>query len=175
MSAATRQMEALVEKKLIDAGSVYPLLENRLVLIKPVGITSAAMSFQTAAQAKIIALGDPASVPVGQYAEEVFTNLGNWEAVSSKASFGTNVTEVLNWVAEGSADAGVVYATDAAISKKVEIVAEAPAGSLKTKVIYPVGLVSSSSHPVEAKRFIDFLCSDEALSVFTAYGFSPNK
>ena len=174
MSAATRQMDALVEKKLIDASSVYPLLENRLVLIKPVGITTIVSGFRNVDQAHTIALGDPASVPVGQYAQEVFINLGNWEAVSAIASFGTNVTEVLNWVAEGSADAGVVYATDAAISKKVEIIAEAPAGSLKTKVIYPVGMVSASSHSVEAQLFIDFLCSANALSVFTSYGFSPN-
>ena len=175
MSAATRQMEALVEKKLVDAATVYPLLENKLVLIKPAGIATAVSGFQTANQANTIALGDPANVPAGQYAQEVFTNLGNWEAVSSIASFGNNVTEVLNWVAEGSADAGVVYATDSAISKKVEIIAEAPAGGLKTKVIYPVGMVSASSHPIEAKLLIDFLCSDKALSVFTNYGFSPNK
>jgi molybdate transport system substrate-binding protein len=175
MPAATRQMEALVEKKLVDAVTVYPLLENKLVLIKPLGITTTVADFQAAAQAKTIALGDPDSVPVGQYAQEVFTNLGNWEAVSSKASFGTNVTEVLNWVAEGSADAGVVYATDAAMSKKVEIIAEAPSDSLKTKVIYPVGIISASSHFIEAKLFVDFLCSDDALSVFTTYGFSPYK
>ena len=175
MSAATRQMDALVDEKLVNTDSVRPLLENKLVLIKPAGITTNAVSFQTAAEAKMIALGDPGSVPAGQYAEEVFTNLGNWEAVSSKASFGTNVTEVLNWVAEGSADAGVVYATDAATSKKVEIVAEAPAGSLKTKVLYPVGIISASQHPLEAKLFIDFLCSDDALAVFTNYGFTPDK
>jgi len=173
ISAATRQMDALVEKKLIDSVSVHNLLENKLVLIKPVGIATDAAGFLTAARAKTIALGDPDNVPAGQYAQEAFTNLGNWEAVSSKASFGANVTEVLNWVAEGSADAGVVYATDAAISKKVEIIEEAPAGSLKTKVIYPVGMVSGSTHPLEAKLFIDFLCSDDALPVFTAYGFSP--
>jgi molybdate transport system substrate-binding protein len=69
----------------------------------------------------------------------------------------------------------VVYATDAATTPKVEIIAEAPAGSLKTKVIYPAGKVSASSHPAAAALFIEFLGSDEALSVFKAYGFSPNK
>jgi molybdate transport system substrate-binding protein len=88
---------------------------------------------------------------------------------------GTNVTEVLNWVGEGSADAGVVYATDAAASKKVEIIAEAPAGSLAAPVIYPVGLVAASAHPDEAKLFIEFLASDEAMAIFKAYGFSPNR
>jgi molybdate transport system substrate-binding protein len=175
MSAAERQMNALAEKKLIAAGSVRPLLENKIVLIKPAGIATAVRDFQTAARAQTIALGDPASVPAGQYAKEAFTSLGIWDAVSAKASFGTNVTEVLNWVGEGSADAGVVYATDAAASKKVEVIAEAPAGSLATKVIYPVGMIAASARPEEAKLFIEFLASDEALAVFKAYGFSPNR
>jgi molybdate transport system substrate-binding protein len=174
MSAASAQMNNLVSQNLVSAATVKPLLENKIVLIKPVGISTAVTSFQTAAQAKTIALGDPASVPAGQYAKEAFTSLGNWDAVSAKASFGTNVTEVLNWVGEGSADAGVVYATDAAASKKVEIIAEAPAGSLKTKVIYPVGMVSASVHQAEAQLFIDFLASPEALEIFKSYGFSPN-
>ena len=59
----------------------------------------------------------PKSVPAGQYAQEIFTNLKNWNDVKKKASFGTNVTEVLNWVAKGSASCGVVYATDAASNK----------------------------------------------------------
>jgi molybdate transport system substrate-binding protein len=175
MSAALTQMNALVEKKLVDAASVRPLLENKIVLIKPVGISTAVTGFQTAAQAKTIALGDPASVPAGQYAKEAFTSLGIWDAVSAKASFGTNVTEVLNWVGEGSADAGVVYATDAATSKKVEVIAEAPAGSLARKVIYPVGMTAASAHQTEAKLFIDFLASGEALAVFKSYGFSPGN
>ena len=175
MSAAERQMNALVEKNLVAAGSVRPLLENKIVLIKGAGIATAVSGFQTADLARTIALGDPASVPAGQYAKEAFTSLGIWEAVSAKASFGTNVTEVLNWVGEGSADAGVVYATDAATTKKVEIIAEAPAGSLATKVIYPVGMIAASAHPAEAKLFIEFLASAEALAVFTAYGFSPAR
>ena len=172
MSAAERQMNTLVEGKWIDAATVLPLLENKIVLIKPVGISTAVTNFLSADQAKTIALGDPASVPVGQYAQEVFTRLGNWDAVSAKASFGTNVTEVLHWVAEGSADVGVVYATDATASKKVEIIAEAPAGSLTTKVIYPVGMIAGSKYSEEAKFFIEFLSSEEAGAVFSNYGFS---
>ncbi|GHV68325.1 molybdate ABC transporter substrate-binding protein [Spirochaetia bacterium] len=175
MSAARRQMDALVGQGLVSAGSVRLLLENKIVLIKPLGISTAVRGFQNAADAKTIALGDPASVPAGLYAKEVFVSLGIWDAVSAKASFGTNVTEVLNWVGEGSADAGVVYATDAAVSKKVEIIAEAPAGSLAAPVIYPVGQVTSSAHPEEAKLFIDFLASDEAMAIFKSYGFSPHN
>lgn len=175
MSAATRQMDNLVKQDLIAKDSVLPLLENKIVLIKPAGISTAVDSFLTASRAKIIALGDPASVPAGQYAKEAFTTLGIWDALAAKASFGTNVTEVLNWVGEGSAEVGVVYATDAATTKKVEIIAEAPAGSLAAKVIYPVGITAASEHPAEAKLFVDFLASSEGLEVFRSYGFAPNN
>ena len=80
----------------------------------------------------------------------------------------------MNWVAEGSADAGIVYATDAASNDKVSVVAEAPEGSV-SKVIYPVGIVKETSKQESAKSFIEFLNSDEALAIFERYGFTPNK
>ena len=175
MSAATKQMNALKDESLIDADSIVDLLENKIVLIAPAGSEPAAKSFETVTDAATIAVGDPESVPVGQYSKEAFSNLGIWDAVSAKASLGTNVTEVLNWVAEGSADVGVVYATDAATTDKVQVVAEAPEGSLEKKVVYPVGIVSASQHKDAARLFVEFLQSDEALAVFEAYGFTPNK
>jgi molybdate transport system substrate-binding protein len=176
MSAAPTQMNNLVGKNLVDAGTVQPLLENKIVVIKPKGAATTVTSFQTITNAKTIALGDPASVPAGQYAREAFTTLGIWDAVqAAKPSLGTNVTEVLNWVGQGSADVGVVYATDAVSIDTVEIIAEAPEGSLKQKVIYPVGIVAASAHPAEAKLFLDFLASDAGLTVFKKYGFAANK
>jgi molybdate transport system substrate-binding protein len=175
MSAAVTQMNNLVRGGFVGEASVRPLLENKIVLIKTAGASTAVIGFQNISAAGIIALGDPASVPAGQYAQEIFTSLGIWDGVKAKASLGTNVTEVLNWVGEASAEVGVVYATDAASTGKVEIIAEAPAGSLASPVIYPVGLVSASAHPEEARLFIDFLASAEAQDVFKAYGFSPAR
>ncbi|WP_426097655.1 molybdate ABC transporter substrate-binding protein, partial [Escherichia coli] len=79
--------------------------------------------FSDLKKAQMIAIGDPASVPAGQYAEEGLKALGAWSYVEKHASFGTNVTEVLEWVANASAEAGLVYATDAATNSKVAIVA----------------------------------------------------
>ena len=174
MSAATKQMDALVEEGFIDADSVMDLLENRIVLIAPADSETEIASFQDITKAETIALGDPESVPVGQYAQEALTNLGIYEEVAAKTSFGTNVTEVLNWVAEGSADVGIVYATDAATTDKVKILAEAPEDSLAEKVIYPVGIVQASEKQEAAKLFEDFLASEEALQIFAQYGFSAN-
>lgn len=175
MSAAKKQMNTMMEENLADSDSVVDLLENKIVLITGADVQTDMKEFADIVNAETAAIGDPASVPAGQYAQEALTNLGLWGQISAKASLGTNVTEVLNWVAEGSAQAGVVYATDAATTDKVKVIAEAPEGSLAEKVIYPVGIVSASEHKEEAKLFTDFLASEEALSVFEKYGFTPNQ
>lgn len=175
MSAANKQMNSLVESGLIDADTVVGLLENEIVLIAPINSDTDIDSFERVVEAETIALGDPASVPVGQYSQEALENLKVWEAIQSKTSWGTNVTEVLNQVAEGSADVGIVYATDAAqIPDKVKILAVAPAGSLKAKVIYPVGILAGTDQREAAELFLDFLQSPEAISVFEANGFKAN-
>ena len=176
MSAAKKQMKALDEEGMIDSDSIVDLLENTIVLIVPTGSDKGIQSFEDIVKADSIALGDPASVPAGQYSEEALTNLGLWDQIQDKTSFGTNVTEVLNQVAAGSADAGIVYATDAAsMADQVEVVAEAPEGSLKTKVIYPVAVVKDSANAEVAANFVEFLTSDEAMKVFEAYGFSKGE
>lgn len=175
MSAAMKQMNALVDEDLVDKDSVVKLLENKIVLIASADSVLDLQEFTDITKAGSIAIGDPASVPVGQYSQEALTSLGIWDEVSAKASLGTNVTEVLNWVAEGSAEAGIVYATDAATTDKVKVVAEAPEGSLAEKAIYPVGVVSASAQKEAAEKFVDFLQSDKAIAVFEKYGFIQNK
>ena len=173
MSAATKQMKALDEEGMIASDTITDLLENKIVLIVPAGNEKKLEKFEDIEKADSIALGDPASVPAGQYAQEALTNLGIWDKIQDKVSFGTNVTEVLNQVAAASADAGIVYATDAAsMADKVEVVAEAPEGSLSKKVIYPVAVVKGTAHEEVAKEFVAFLQTDKAITVFEEYGFS---
>lgn len=173
MSAAKKQMIALDEEGMIASDTITDLLENKIVLIVPSGNEKKLEKFEDIEKADSIALGDPASVPAGQYSEEALTNLGIWDKIQDKVSFGTNVTEVLNQVAAASADAGIVYATDAAsMADKVEVVAEAPEGSLSKKVIYPVAVVKGTAHEEVAKEFVAFLQTDKAITVFEDYGFS---
>ena len=173
MSAAKKQMIALDEEGMIASDTITDLLENKIVLIVPTGNEKKLEKFEDIEKADSIALGDPASVPAGQYSEEALTNLGIWDKIQDKVSFGTNVTEVLNQVAAASADAGIVYATDAAsMADKVEVVAEAPEGSLSEKVIYPVAVVKGTAHEEVAKEFVAFLQTDKAITVFEDYGFS---
>lgn len=172
MSAATKQMKALNEEGMIASDTIVNLLENKIVLIVPTGSDSKIDSFEKIGDAASIALGDPESVPAGQYAKEALTNLNVWDSIQDKVSFGTNVTEVLNQVAAASADAGIVYATDAASkADQVTVVAEAPEGSLEKKVIYPVAVVKATAHEDAAKAFVEFLQTSEAIAVFESYGF----
>ena len=173
MSAAKKQMTALDEEGMIASDTITDLLENKIVLIVPTGNEKKLEKFEDIENADSIALGDPASVPAGRYAQEALTNLGIWDKIQDKVSFGTNVTEVLNQVAAASADAGIVYATDAAsMADQVEVVAEAPEGSLAKKVIYPVAVVKGTAHEEVAKEFVAFLQTDKAITVFEEYGFS---
>ena len=176
-SAALKQMEALQEEGYIAEDASVDLLENKIVLIVPAGNESGYTSFEDIVNADMIAIGDPESVPVGQYSKEAFENLGMWDDVEAKTSFGTNVTEVLSWVAAGSADAGIVYLTDATTSDQfdqVKVIGYAPEGSV-SKVIYPVGVVSASTKKDAAQKFVDYLETDDALSFFAEYGFTANK
>ena len=174
-SAALKQMEALQEEGYIAEDASVDLLENKIVLIVPAGNESSYTSFEDIVHADMIAIGDSESVPAGQYGKEALENLDLGSSVEGKLSLGTNVTEVLNWVAEGSADAGIVYATDAAsMTDKVSVVAEAPEGSV-SKVIYPVAELKETKNKDAADAFMEFLQSDEALDVFKVAGFTVNS
>lgn len=175
MPAARKQMDLLNKEGLIQRDTLIPLLENNIVLIVPAKSREKFERFEDVRRAGTIVIGDPDLVPAGSYAKEVLENLGIWEEISAKASFGTNVTEVLNQVAEGSADAGFVYATDArGMKNKVKVMAEAPEGMLSEPVIYPVAMIKESEHEEAAKRFLEFLQTKEALCAFEAYGFVRN-
>ena len=180
-SAATSNMDTLAEEKLIDEDTVVDLLKNNIVLITPKDSKLGIKSFKDITKADTIAIGDPESVPAGKYAKEILTNFGVYNEVEKKASLGASVTEVLSWVAEGSADAGIVYATDAQTEntngddKEVEVVATAEDSMMQTPVVYPVGVVSASTHKDEAKAFEDFLQTDEAKAILEKAGFTINK
>ena len=182
-SAATSNMDTLVDENLVDKDTVVDLLKNDVVLITPKDSKLGIKGFKDITKADTIAIGDPESVPAGKYAKEVVNGkkVTVYDEVEKKASLGASVTEVLSWVAEGSADAGIVYATDAQTEntngddKEVEIVATAEDSMMQTPVIYPVGTVSSSAHKDEAKAFEDFLQTDEAKAILEKAGFTINE
>ena len=172
-SAATKQMTALNDEGLMDPDSIVNLLENKVVLIVPEGSDKDITSFEDVATDKVgmIGLGEPGSVPVGQYSEEIFNSLEILDTVKTKANYGSDVRTVLSWVETGAVDCGVVYATDAYVGENIQIVCEAPAGSCK-QVIYPVGIVKASEHADAAAEFLAYLQTDHTMQKFESYGFS---
>lgn len=172
LAAAEKQMKALADKKLILSDTNKNLLMNDVVLVVPKDSTVAIKDFKglTSDKIKKIAMGEPKTVPAGQYGEEVLTKLGILDKVKDKVVYGKDVKEVLTWVESGDADAGIVYTTDAKISTKVKVVTTAPADS-HTPVVYPASVINTSKKPNEAKSFLEYLSGDKAKAVFEKYGF----
>ena len=178
-SAATKQMNALVEGGYVNEADVTELLENKVQLIKPAGGETAVTGFENITDAANLALAAD-TVPVGQYAREIFENLGITDAVMAmEINECEDVSAVLAAVSEGSNEVGVVYATDAAsVADKVEVIATADDSILNTKVIYPVGLVQNAeaddAEIAAAKAFVEYLKTPKAAAVFEKYGFTVN-
>jgi molybdate transport system substrate-binding protein len=129
LSAAAAQMDNLQNKNLLLAGSRVNLLTNKIVLIvpkaNPLGLTG--FNDLTLSKVKLIAIGDPKSVPAGTYAQAGFTELGILAAIQSKLVLGATVTQVLQYVDSGNVNAGVVFVTDALSDSNVTVVATGPA------------------------------------------------
>jgi molybdate transport system substrate-binding protein len=171
ISASKKQMDALESKKLLIKETYRNLLTNRLVLIVPKNASSISSFRQlTNSNIKTIAIGEPRSVPAGQYAEEVFTKLGILEQVKPKFVLSNNVRQVLTTVASGNADAGIVYLTDAKISPQVKIAATAE-NSLHSPIVYPVAILKNSKNVSAAKEYLQLLFSNQAKAIFEKSGF----
>lgn len=173
-SAGDKQMTALVDGGLISAHR--GLLKNQLVLVvssdSKAKIT--ALPQLTDKSYKRIAVGQPESVPAGQYAQQALTAKKLWEPLQSKLVFAKDVRQVLSYVETGNADAGFVYKTDALTSKKVKIALTVGAHVHKA-INYPVGIVKNSAHQAEAKAFYSYVQTTTASDVFTGYGFQLAK
>lgn len=172
ISAATKQMDALEKKDLLLEGTRKNLLRNQLVLIVPqnsTGVTD--FKDLTKPTVKKIALGEPKSVPAGEYAQQVLTNLKILDQVKSKAVYAKDVRQALNYVETGNTDAGIVYLSDAKSSLKVKIVATA-ANNTHSPIVYPVAVIKSSKNADAASYFVQFLSGNQAKAVFEKQGFA---
>ncbi|MDR9748919.1 molybdate ABC transporter substrate-binding protein [Paenibacillus taichungensis] len=173
VSAATKNMNALVDEKLIASVDQKNLLQNSLVAIIPADRSDTVSSEKdlTADSIKTVAIGIPESVPAGTYAKEALTNAKLWDQLEGKLVQGKDVRQVLQYVETGNADAGFVYKTDALTSDQVKIAFEVDKNSY-TPANYPVGIIEGTKHRTEAEQFYTYLQTPEVLDVFAKYGFS---
>lgn len=164
LSAAPKPMDDLAARGLLLEGTRRDLVRNEIVLVGP-----AVRSWEdlTSPAVKLIALGDPGSVPAGDYGRQVLVHLGLWDRVQSKLVLAKDVRQVLSYVTTGNADAGIVYQTDA--GRGAGIVA--PPGS-HAPVVYPIAVVKSTRSPAAARAFVNYLAGP-ARSTFENRGFRP--
>lgn len=173
LSANTKWMAYLADHGRLEDGSAIDLLGNGLVMIapkesaKPMTIEKD-MDLAGMLGEDRLSVGDPDHVPAGMYAKKALTTLGLWDSVEPKLARASDVRAALALVERGEAPLGIVYSTDAAISKDVVVVGKFPQSSYK-KIVYPAALVKGADD--DAKAFFKFMTSEDALKIFAKYGF----
>lgn len=171
-SADAEKMDFLERRGLIDPATRLNLLSNRLVMIVPrdstLGLRMPADLRRP--EVKRIALAQPESVPVGIYAKQFLQSEGLWRGLEPKIVPLLDARATLAAVESGNFDAGFVYKTDAAISRKIKIAHEAPPGK-GAKIVYPVAVVRRTKNHGAARGFVDFAAGGEARAVYKKHGF----
>jgi molybdate transport system substrate-binding protein len=171
ISAGATPVDQLQSHGLLVAGTRINLLRNSLVLIAPSGSRLNNLDGLTQSEVKLIALGDPASVPAGQYGRQALEALHLYDKVHTKLVLGKDVRQVVTYVETGNADAGLVYATDALSTNKVHVVATIPDG-VHDPIIYPAAVVNGTQNEQAARAFVAFLRSPAAQAIFLRFGFT---
>jgi molybdate transport system substrate-binding protein len=174
ISASPKQVDALQTKGLLYNDTRSNILTNEIVLVIPANATYKVEKFDdlTSSDVKWLAIGNPDSVPVGQYSQETLKKLGLWKQIAPKSVYGETVRQVLNYVERGEVSAGIVFVSDLTVSKKVKVAVVATP-EMHSPIIYPAAVIKSSPNKELATEFIKYLKNDEAKKVFEKYGFKP--
>jgi molybdate transport system substrate-binding protein len=170
-SADQKTMNQAQEKELIVPASRKNFVSNTLVLIVPQDsrLVLTGPKDLVLLQVKRVAVGNPATVPAGRYTQQALTQAGLWESLQPKLIMGESVRQVLDYVSRGEVDAGLVYATDAAVAQgKVKSVAEVQGHQ---PIVYPVALVAASQKQALGQDFLNFLSAPESVAILRKYGF----
>ncbi len=175
ISAANKQIDELSKAGTIDDATRKVVAGNSLVLIVPADSKSPPDSLTALKGNGIarIAIGEPRTVPAGQYAQEALKHAGVIEAIKEKLIFGANVRQVLDYVQRGEVSAGLVYATDAKIAGDKVRVAATVDSAEHEPIVYPAAIVKASKKAGAAKKFLDFLLSEKGQAALKEFGFSP--
>jgi molybdate transport system substrate-binding protein len=169
VSASVERMDEVERAGLVRAGERFDLLSNGLVVVAPAAAPRATMPAEGLIDVRSLALGDPEAVPAGIYARRWLEKRGLWDRVRDRVVPTLDVRAALAAVESGNADAGIVYRTDAAISKRVRVVLEVR-GEEAPRIVYPAALLTASRGPA-ARAFYERLRSPAAREVFERLGF----
>ncbi len=170
LSASTQWSDFLRQQQLVE--SVRDLLSNQLVVIVPAGSSLEIKTPGDLVQRQIrhLALADPKSVPAGIYAKQALEQLDLWRQLEPKVAGAADVRQAMHFVATGAAEAGIVYATDAAAQKKVRAVLKIDS-QRSEPIRYPAVLLRHGAENAAAVAFYEFLASPAAAVIFREHGF----
>lgn len=178
ISADELKMDQLQQRGLVVKKSRVGLLSNTLVIIVPSDSSLKIASARDLTDPAIpnVAVAEPSTVPAGIYAKEYLRKIHVWDKITYKLIPTDNVRSALAAVESGNAATGIVYKTDALISKVVRIAFEVPAAE-GPEISYPAAVMADSKQQPAAQRFLDYLQSPPAREIFRKYGFllKPNK
>jgi molybdate transport system substrate-binding protein len=176
-SAGEKEMDQLQAKQLIVQGTRADFARNALVLVVPADSKVQLHSFADLEQPSVrkIAIGNPKTVPAGQYAQQLLRNLDLWSKVESRLVLAENVRQVLDYVVRGEVEAGIVYATDFQFAQgKATLAARAPDQDYGP-ILYPIAVVKDSANAQAAKEFVDVVRSPDGTQILEKYGFLAVK
>jgi molybdate transport system substrate-binding protein len=176
-SAAQKDMDDIDRKGFVAANTRKNFAENAVVLIKPANSNLLINSMEDLGRKEVgkVAIGNPKTVPAGRYAQEVLRHYNLWDAVTDRLVFAENVRQVLDYVARGEVDAGLVYSTDAMVrAKEVKVVMKLPEGSHQP-IVYPIGVIKGTKEESLSKTFVDIVLSKDGQKILNKYGFIPTK
>lgn len=173
-SAATSQMDTLAQKALLLAETRQDMVSNRLVLIAPLNSPLQINNLAQLQELPIehLAVGEFRTVPAGQYAQQALEQFGLLTVLADKFVFGKTVRSTLTAVENGNAQLGIVYATDAAISDRVQVLLTIPEHAHQP-IRYPIAVLADSTHPGAAQAWLNFLQNQTAQTAFAEFGFIP--
>jgi len=173
ISANEHWMDTLMEEGLIMGETRVDVTGNKLVLIAQKDSDIDYTSFNQLDKEELtnIAVGNPESVPAGEYTEAVLQSLNKWEDMQDNLVFAKDVRQVLTYVETGNADIGFVYESDALSSEEIKVLAEADP-TLHEKIIYPGAVTTDSEHRNEGEKFLQFMLSEQTQEILSTYGFT---
>nr|WP_279326046.1 molybdate ABC transporter substrate-binding protein [Bacillus sp. FJAT-47783] len=170
-SAGEKHINELVAEGLLSKELTINVVKNQLALIVSEDVKQEVKDLKDLQKVQQIAVGNPETVPAGQYAKEALEQSRLWEILKTKVVTSKDVRQVLTYVETGNVDAGIVYKTDALLAK--DVISSIPINeTLHSPIVYPLGVVSTTKHEAEAKQFLHFIQEEKSVEILKKFGFS---
>ena len=172
-SAGKKQMDELQSRGFIESGTRHNFARNALVVVVPEGSKQPVRSLPDLLRPEItrLAVGNPKTVPAGEYAREALQNLHLWDKLQSRLVLAETVRQVLDYVSRGEAEAGLVYASDVPLARGKAVLAVRVPKDSHRPIVYPIAAVKGTGAPAHVRRFIDLTLSKTGQSILAKYGF----